>query len=231
MTEEIKTDNVEIPKTEETPKTEEKKPITFTLEEVAKIRQDEKNKLYPEISRIKDELVKFQAKSEDATTEITNLSEVVKAKDAEIAELKAKIEAYEKEGESSMDKDKQLEEVFTKISQLETALKVKDEEFNSYKMKVEIDAYKASKLKDVDESVRDLVEGNSQEEINASIEKAKAVYDRVSKKLGSPNISAPGVPPVALGNMNELFKNVKADDIMKMSSKEYAEWRKANGLK
>lgn len=225
----------------DTTKTEEKKEEvkapapTINYEDlIAKARMDEKNKLYPEIDKWKKEA---DEKTEKINTYLISIAE----KDELIKNLQEQIKSAKEEGAKEVGEanESTKKEFESKIADLEKQLKAKDDEFTAYKTQQELASYKAEKLKDVDETVFEMVSGNTKEEIDASVEKAKAFYEKVASKFGGegqqedkkPTGNKAPLPKPNLGNLEDIFKNVTEEQILQMSPKEYAEFRKSVGMK
>lgn len=201
---------------------------------IAKARSDEKNKLYPEIEKLKKEL---EEKTEKVNAYLISVAE----KDELIKDLQKQIETAKEEGAKEMGANVEgtKKELETQIAELQKQLEAKDVEFTAYKTEQELATYKAEKLKDVDETVVEMVTGKTKEEIDASVEKAKAFYEKVASKFGgdkkeeeppAKKAGAP-LPKPNLGNLESIFKNVTDEQISMMSPQQYAEFRKSIGMK
>lgn len=194
---------------------------------IAKARTDEKNKLYPEIEKLKAEVAKNVERINALLISVAEKDELLKQKDKELAEKDAKYTALEKEGANGMDKE--LKALQEQLAQLQADLAKKDDEIVQVKAKAEVDSYKATKLKDLDEDFHDLVVGNTKEEIDASYAKAKEKFEKIASKYGqTPQVGLPKPNPSVVNN---TYKEVKPEDISKMTSAEYAEYRKTLGFK
>lgn len=199
---------------------------------IAKARQEEKQKVYGEIEKLKEDKSKLTDRVNQLILQLGEKEEADKAKDKEIADLNAKLEKITKEGTSNM--DKATKDLADKVAELEAQLAQKDAEIERTKAQAELDKYIAEKTKDLDEDFRDLVVGSTKEEIDASYDKAKAKYDKIASKFATTeqkNNSTPTLPKVPT-NVNDALKGFKPEDIANMDvrSKEYKEWRKAMGL-
>jgi len=186
---------------------------------IAKARQDEKNKLYPQIEKLKGELEAKTAKMNDLLLSGSEKDDVVKTKDAKIAELEKKItELTEKEGKH-VETSKEAKELEKKIAELEQKLADKDREI----AQKELESYRKEKVTGLDDSVLDLVSGSTKEEIDASVEKAKALYEKISSKFSDTKkeeekkedkkMPLPNFQP---NTSDEIFKDTKTEDIMAM---------------
>lgn len=223
---------LDVKQTVDTPKS----PSIDIEDLMSKVRQEEKSKLYPQIEKLKADL-------EEKTNKINSYLISSAEKEETIKELNGKIALLEKEGdakvaeakkESSTELEKELEKVRRELEAKNAELQSKDAEFESYKVSKELEAYRAEKLKDVDETVADLVTGNTKEEIDASVEKAKALYEKVLAKVGVKNEPAKNkASAVAKPNLKgtvEVFGELNPEDIRKMSQADWKEYRKRFGL-
>lgn len=147
---------------------------TYTGEQVSQLLKEvgknsgttAKNQLYGEINRLKNKV-----------------SELTKDKSTTSTEEKEKIET-------------EKSELKAQIKVLEDAVVEVTEKFDNYKSestKEKLADYRASKIKEVDgKLVEEMVTGNTKEEIDASIEKAKAkfkeVEENVRKRLKVPSV-------------------------------------------
>ena len=198
-----------------------------------KVRQDEKNKLYPEIEKLKEQLG-------EKTTKLNDAILLLHQKEEEVTALTAKIEEVRAEGTKDMDKT--IQDLQKEVEKLTKQVADKDAEIAMVQSTYELKEYRAEKTKDVDESVLDLVTGSTKEEIDASIEKAKATYEKIASKFQSapPATTPPAqsivnqIPPVNMGVVNnDVFKDISVEDLWKLDPKspEYAQLRKQLGLK
>jgi len=221
-------ENLEKDKTLETTGNTTNDGKLFDHEDLAKARADEKNKLYPQIEKLKAEVVKLSDKLSANLLSISEKEDAIKEKDTKISELEAKISKLDEKGAEQKVSDKLVKELQTKLDEALKLLGDKESEV----AEIKLCAYKAEKIKDLDESVVDLVTGNTEADIDASIEKAKAIFEKVSAKFADKKVDTSAqtkstLPKVNLSTINEnTFKDVKPEDIMTLDVKT-AEGRKA----
>jgi predicted RNase H-like nuclease (RuvC/YqgF family) len=128
---------------------------------IAKARKEEKEKLYPEITKLKEEVEKKVARINELLLAIGEKDEIISQKDKEIKELK---------NNSKKSDSQEVKELNIKIAELENKLAEKDREINTIKLT----SYRDKKIAEAGgELIPELVTGNSEEEIDLSIEKAK----------------------------------------------------------
>ena len=238
MADENLKENLENNKTPETGNADDGK--LFSYEDIAKARQDEKNKLYPQIEKLKAEIAKLNDKLSTNLLSGSEKDEAIKDKDTKIAELEAKVIKLEEKGAEAKMSDKLVKELQLKLDEALKALETKDTEL----AQVKLASYKADKIKDLDESVVDLVSGNTEADIDASVEKAKAIFEKISAKYADKKVdNTPAnkqstLPKVNLNVVNdEVFKDTKVEDIMSLDistpegRKVWQEMRSKLGLK
>ena len=139
-------------------------PISFE-HLIAQARAEEKNKLYPEIERLK-------AESNSKTQKMNDLMLALGTKENEIASLKKELEKT-KSGQAN---NEELVKAQATITDLTAQLEAEKKKTNQ----IELDYYKKAKLQEAKgQIIEDLVSGNTKEEIDASIEASKARYAEI----------------------------------------------------
>lgn len=211
--------NVETPVTPPTGTDDGK---VFNLEDIQKARTDEKNKLYPQIEKLKAEVAKLNEKLSARLLSDSEKDEEINSKSEEIAVLTAKIEKLEAKGEKAKVTDSLAKDLQVKLDEAIKALDAKDAEI----AQIKLTSYKAEKIKGLDESVVDIVSGNTEAEIDASVEKAKALYEKISAKFATkkeeekPETKPATSPTETLPKVNlssvdaSSFNSLKAEDIV-----------------
>lgn len=180
-----------------------------------KVRKQEKDKLYPKIEKLEAEL-----------------KEGAKA----LQDMAAKLAATEKEKEdlttgklSSQDVlKKQMDEQAKAMDKLRVDLEVGKKEALMKIQSAELKAFREQKLREAgSDLIPELVSGNTEEEIVASLEKSKAKYQEVyqtaldKEKTKQPPPAGAGKtnPPGGAGSGGK--KEYTKDEISKMSLEEY----------
>lgn len=200
---------------------------------IAKARQEEKEKLYPEITKLKADLEEKIKRVNQLLISLGEKDESIKKLESQLAE----VEKGSKKSESEVVKQLNL-----KIEELTNALALKDGEIAS----VKIESYKSQKISECGgKLIPELVMGQTQEEIDASIQVAKQRYEDILAQVSvqttaTPQASKPTqnqIPP-ANPSTNQFSSNtVNVNDIAGMSMLDkssrahYAEMRKQLGLK
>lgn len=220
---------------------------TFTESEVAdalaKVRKEEKDKLYSEISSLKDQFSKIQQSAVDAQKERDDAAaeaqriqrekdEAIRLKQEEELSAKQLLDQRLKETNDSW------ESRFTQLQQErdnEKALMNKEREYN------ELVDYRNKRLNelanDIAPEFHDFVTGNTVEQIDAAIERAKvgtqSIWNQVQQvtKQTTPR----GVSPTGYSAFGPLdnaagTQTFTAEDINNMTMAEYNEFRTKNGM-
>lgn len=211
---------------------------------LAQARQEEKDKLYPEIQRLKSEKDILQKQANDALMEAgrvkQELEELKKKQDEgkseEITKLQAKIEALTEE-------NKKLKESAPKEEDIRKQLEAE----------YELKSYLKDKLAENKNKILSVyakqVKGKTKEEIDAAIEKAIKDSDEIRKEVNGgednsdkkdksntsdiKNKKNENNPPANNPSVNIGSKEYSLEYIQGLDprSKEYAEFRKSVGLK
>jgi hypothetical protein len=204
------------------PKSEPKPSGNVNFEElIARARKEEKDKLYPEIKKLKEDK--------------NNLLLVVADRDKKIEELTGQLDKVTsdfkktaKDLETGNASNQKVSELTATISTLERQLEDLQVKYDSDVNSLKLDSYKREKIAAAGGNlIAELVAGSTQEEIDASIETAKARYQEIANKaLGG--IQMPTANP---SSSNVQLKEKTLEEIQSMSSTEYAAWRATAGLR
>lgn len=185
---------------------------------LSKAREQEKQKLYPEIEKLKNELKAKNAKLNESILKVSSLEDKVAEKDKEISKINELVEKAKEEGKGMG--EEQIKLLEKERDDYKARAEKAEAEFLAFKEAQELETYKNSKIKDLDEDFRELVVGGSKEEIDSSFEKAKALADKIKDKY-KPNVLP--TPSLTLG-----IKNTKdLEGVREMSNDEYEKLRKS----
>jgi DNA repair exonuclease SbcCD ATPase subunit len=217
----------------------------FTEAEMAKARKDEKDKLYGEITSLRDQFAQAQKTLQDIqgqkAQEIAEAERIKQEKEAQAQakredemSAKALLEAKLKETNDTW------EDRFTKLQQerdQERALAAKEREYN------ELVDYRNSQLQanvnDIAPQFHNFINGDTREQIDNAIAQAKSatesIYQQVAEARQQQAPSARGVSATgytALGPLDGTMgkKQYTPEDINAMSMAEYAKFRQESGL-
>lgn len=200
----------------------------YTDEDLAKVRSQEKDKLYPQIEKLKSEL-----------------EDLKKAREAELEAKQAEKEAMDAEERARLEADLDVRELLKKketewTEQLERERQERERAFallEREKSFAELQNFRQQRLEEERESIipelLDLVTGNTQDEINASIEGLKARSTRIlesaqqamqtaRKEMTGTRVTAPSTGPLDI-NMDQ--RQLTAEEIAAMPMNEYAKYR------
>ena len=196
---------------------------------IAKARKEEKEKLYPEITKLKEEVEKKVTRINELLLAIGEKDEIISQKDKEIKELKTN---------SKKSDSQEVKELNIKITELENKLAEKDEEISAIKLT----SYKDKKIAEAGgELIPELVTGNSEEEIDLAIEKAKERYKEIISKIASQQQTKPqnsnNIPPANPNTSSFINSQVNTQSLSELNlmtpegRAEYEKMRKQMGLK
>ena len=218
---------------------------TFSAEYLARVRQEEKDKLYPKMEALESQWAEAQKtlkaiedQRAQELAEATRLKEekeaATKAKKEEEMSAKALLEAKLRETNETW------EERFTQLQnerEAERATLAKERQYN------ELVDYRATQLQanvnDIAPQFHNFIMGDTKEQIDNAIAQAKAATQsildeiRAERQQQQPQqrgVSATGY--TALGPLDGTMgqKQYTAEDINNMSMAEYTKWRQEAGI-
>jgi len=204
----------------------------YTEDDLAKVRSQEKDKLYPEIERLKDEVLNLKKEKEEKAAR----------KAAEAAEKEA--------AEVAMKRDKQFEELEAKDlikltaeelrEQLERERQERERAFALLERErqfADLTAYKQQVVEQERDNIIpqlvDFIQGNSREEIAESVERLKersaSILESAQSAMQNARKEMPGtratLPASGPLETNMESRQFTAQDIASMSVNEYAKVR------
>ena len=199
----------------------------FTDEDIEKARQQEKEKLYPRIDEMSQQLKLLQEEREAERAERERLTQEAedlrRAKEEEEMDLRQLFERREAEFNAQIQELSSRYDADRAIFDRERALQ-------------EAYAYRIARIDQEQEFIlpelRDLIGGDTPEQIDASIEEMKARSEAIFANMRAAaepqpfrGAAMPSVPPV--GPMEQLPENqtLNADDIRNMSMDDYKRYR------
>jgi hypothetical protein len=195
---------------------------------IANARKEEKEKLYPEITKLKTQNEDKTKRVNELLLAIVEKDEALKQKDLRIAEL---------EKGSGKGDSEEVKSLKIKVAELENIVAQKDGEV----AKTKLEAFKTVKVSEAGgQLIPELVMGNSEEEIIASIEKSKQRYvEIVGSVKGTVVVTPKDSTQIKPANPNTQMFNeqVNAMDIKGLNMytpegrKAYAEMRSKMNLK
>lgn len=216
----------------------------FTEDEVAQIRKQEKDKLYRKIeeesTRVKsleEQLSQINAEREAARQEAEERARLEQEaiRQREEAELSAKELLLRRETEFN-DKLSQVEQEFTsRIQEIERQRQAQEALLEREREIQELESYRQRRIAEEQENIipelRDLIAGNTAEDIENSIavlkERSNAIIDSIQQATQQSRLrgALPTAPPVGpLENQTEQ-QTLTAEDIRNMPMDQYMKMR------
>jgi hypothetical protein len=210
-------------------------PGAFTSDDIAKARAQEKEKLYPQLEKLKDELSLLKQREQEREAEEQKRREERKKREAELAkkrkeeeeaelEVRQLLQKKEEEWQSQLDVERQeREKAFALLEQERRFQQVMN--FRSMRLEQERD--------NIIPELIDMISGNSEDEIEQSIltlkEKSAKIFDSVAqagvqtrKDMVGARVTVPASGP--LDNDSEQ-RSFTPDNIKDMSLADYAKNR------
>lgn len=148
--------------------------------EIEKARKEERTKLYADIEKLKTDLAEKAKTCNDNYVTISNLQKQVDDKVKELQEVDEKLTKAKEDGKMEANKD--LDLIKQELEDYKAKLAKAEKDFADYKTAEEVKSYRTDKIKDIDDEFKELVKGNSKEEIDASYEQIKSLQDAVKEK-------------------------------------------------
>ena len=237
-------DGIQVPVDQE-PVTEVKQEQrVFTEDEVHKIRQQEKDKMY---KRLEDSDGRVKAMEEQLNVLNTEREKAIKeaeerarkeadlVRQREIEELTAKELLAKREDEFNQRINQVEEEWSKKFSELDAKRQAQDAILEKERYMQQLESYRQRRLQAEEDNIipelKDLISGNTEEEIENSIavlrERSNAIIESIqrasqpTRPKGAP-VTAPPTGP--LENQQE-YQTLTADDIRNMPMDQYVKMR------
>ena len=210
-------------------------PVNFE-QLIAKAREEEKNKLYPTIEKLRIENSTYiQTHNEDLIAIGTKDKEIERL-NSEIKTLQSQIDGKESEALKSLKKELKAaqDELQTLKDSAPNIDELRENIRNEIKAEYDLKFYREKKIQEANgKIIPELVSGNTEEEINASVEKSMARYNEIVGAVTPPPVVNPKLNPAnpsstPLKTSSDAMKALLELDPL---SKEYAEARKALGFK
>jgi len=203
-------------------------PTGYTDEDLARARREEKDKLYPEINTMKQQLAEMQQQREAEQAERQRLADEAEQarREREEAELSTKelLERRDQEWKQRFDSLEQQREQDKAVYEQERRL-------------ADLENYRIQRIDQEQEfllpEIRRYITGNTPEEIDASIEAAKADSESIFNNMTQyvqpqqqvpfqqPRGASPTAPPVGPLEEQSTLQNITAHDIATMPMDEY----------
>ncbi|MEV5264813.1 hypothetical protein [Streptomyces werraensis] len=210
---------------------------TFTEEDIARARQEEKDKLYSRLSKgderlqsLEEELKALRAEREAREREEAERQ----AAEEQAAKEKAEQEMSAKRllEERSSEWERRFEEIQREREQERAAL-AKEAEYNA--LRAYIQERIGAERDSIAPELVDLVSGNSREEVDASIEMLKAKTDQIFQSVTAAQqqarsqmrgVSTAGYTGTGPADGDAGARQLSVDDIKNMPMSEFAKYRR-----
>lgn len=208
---------------------------TYSADDLAKARAQEKEKLYPTVEKLKEELATLKQQASEREAEEAKRKEERKKREAEAAKKKKEEEEQELSAKELLVKKEQelMEQIETERAEREKAFALLERERELQKMMQYRQQRMEQERDNIIPELIDLVQGNSEEEIESSIsalkEKSSRIFESVAqastqtrKDMVGARVTSPASGP--LDNDSEQ-RSYSPDDISEMSLEDYAKNR------
>ena len=210
-------------------------PNLYTADDIARARAQEKEKLYPQVEKLKEELSLLKQREAEREAEEARRREERKKREAEAAKKKKEEEEAELSAKELLIRKEQelLAQIEQERAERERALALLEQERRLQQLM----QYRQQRLEQERDNIipelLDLIQGNSENEIEQSIsalkEKSARIFESVAqagvqsrKEMVGARITSPASGP--LDNDSEQ-RTYSPDDISKMSLADYAKNR------
>jgi DNA repair exonuclease SbcCD ATPase subunit len=200
----------------------------YTDEDLERVRREEKDKLYGRISQMDEQLKSIQKEREEAEAERR-------------AQVEAEAEARRREEEEKMEvRDllrKKEEEFNARLAEVESQREADRMLLEKERRFTEIEQYRIARTSQESEFIipelRDLIRGNDENEIDASIEEMKArtaaimgnISGAVQDQRQAMRGASPTAPPVGPMEQMESYQSLTPEDIGSMDMETYKKHR------
>jgi predicted RNase H-like nuclease (RuvC/YqgF family) len=189
---------------------------------IAKARKDERDKLYGEINKLKEKNNSLLLVIQDRDNKIVDLEK-------QVGKLDKDYKKVSKDLEDGTKTNKTVSELTATISTLERQLEELQVQYESDVNSLKLNSYKKEQIASAGgEIIPELVTGNTEEEITASIELAKQRYAEITQRAVQ-GVQIPRANPSA--TQIQLGADLSMDQIAQTTTKDWAEMRKKLGLK
>ena len=207
----------------------------YTADDIAKAREQEKAKLYPQLEKMKEELASLKREREEAAAREAERQTRIAEEESRAAQLKKEQEENELSFKDLLKKKEQefQSQLENERLERERAIALLDQERKFQ----ELMNYRQSRLEQERDNIIpeliDLIEGDSQDAIEQSIstlkEKSARILDSAQQAMQSaraqmagPRITAPAAGPL---DTNSDTQSLTPDSIRDMSLADYAKQR------
>jgi hypothetical protein len=200
----------------------------YTEDDLAKVRSQEKEKLYPQIDKLKEELdsLKRERETEASARAAEEAARAAAEKEALESDLDVRSLLKQKESEWQEQLERERQERERAFALLEREKSFADlQSYRTQRVEAERD--------NIIPELLDLISGNNREELDSSIEglrersakileSAQSAMQNARKEMTGTRVTTPPAGPLET-NMEQ--RNFTAEDISTMSMNDYAKYR------
>lgn len=189
---------------------------------IAKARKEERDKLYPEITKLKE-------KHNDLLLVVADRDKELEQLKSDNAKLTGDLDKASKNIETGNAKSEKVSELSLTNSKLEQQLAQLQQKYDADINSLKLESVKEKAIAAAQgEIIAEMVGGNTEEEINASVEAAKNRYQEIQNNIMS-RVQMPGSANPSATQVQ--LKDKTMDEIATMTPQEWAEHRRALGLR
>ena len=213
---------------------------------IARARQEEKDKLYPQLKAEKDKVAELTSKNNDLLVQVGTLKNENDVMKAQIEDLK------NNKGANENAEITRLKEELNKVQKEYKEFKagvvdeatLRQQVEAEVKQQYEVEMYKVEKLNSDEfkgQIIPELVSGDTKEAIDESLAKSKARYEELigvnknqQQQQAQQGQQLGAVPTMPVGNPNTqsfISATISAEEIQRMTPAQWAEYRTKLGLK
>lgn len=210
-------------------------PNSYTADDIARARAQEKEKLYPQVEKLKEELALLKQREAEREAEEAKRKAERKQREAEAAKKKKEEEEAELSAKELLVRKEQelMAQIEAERAEREKALALLEQERKLQQLM----QYRQQRLEQERENIIpeliDLIQGNSEDEIEQSIsglkEKSAKIFDSVSqasvqsrKEMVGARVTSPASGPLDNDSEQRMYS---PEDISEMSLADYAKNR------
>jgi DNA repair exonuclease SbcCD ATPase subunit len=214
------------------PQEEQRPAYRWTDEDIANARREEKDKLYPTIQQLQDQMKTFQEREQERQAELERQAqeaeEARRAKEESEMDLRQLLERRDQEHREAL-------EAIQKRYEADRAVFEREQELAA------VENYRIARLDQERENIlpelRKFVQGSTPEEIDASIEQLKAdtmsVFQNLAEAEGrmtpapfqQQRGAAPTAPPIGPLEQQQQYQSLTPEDIRTMDMETYKRHR------
>lgn len=211
----------------------------FTAADLEAARKQEKDKLYDRLTKAEEQLQAFkteadQWRSEREAAQAAASKAAQEAADAQRKEAEAKMSAEELISSRQREMDEQISAWRAEV-EVQKALLAKEQAYVSLRGYIQQRVAEETAAGTIADEFLDYIGGETKEEVDASITKAKEKTDSIVRATFGGQTRSPGVAPTGFGPTGPLDtfqgkRSYSKEDIDAMSMADFAKFREQEGI-